>query len=543
MKKWYVLITVSLAIFIIAIDTTMMNVAITVLAQDLNTEIQNIQMAIAIYSLVMAAGMLLGAKLAKIFGTKRIFIIGIILYGIGTVTAALSPNITVLIAGWSVIEGIGAALILPTILSFLMTTYEGKDRVRAFAVYAAILVGGAAIGPIVGGLFTTYISWRWAFGMEAFIVVAVLAFSRVLVRQEKAEKRPRLDLGGVSLSAAGLVCLVVGVISANTYGWWQATKPLIVGGLEIAPFGISVAPLFMIAGGVLVLLFLLWLRRQERKGNEPLVPTSLFKNRYFMAGTSTNLILQLSIGAILFCIPFFLQTMLHANAFETGMTLLPLTMAMLALSLITARLVARIQIRYLIMIGIAVMTVGAILVAHSFSPGMTMMSLVPGLTVVGVGMGLSLSQIANITLSSAKRSETDEATGLHSTFLNLGRSIGTAAVGALMLTFFLSSLVGGINDSAILPQQDKDELTVLFIDTSKHMEHKEFEAKVKKTLSHYPDEYIGELKGIGVNAVGDSMRITFYTIAGILGGSLVVSIFLPKRKLGSTGNNARNSRR
>jgi len=195
------------------------------------------------------------------------------------------------------------------------------------------------------------------------------------------------------------------------------------------------------------------------------------------------------------------------------------------------------------MIGIAVLIAGAILVARSFSPTMTMMSLVPGLTVVGIGMGLSLSQIGNITLSSAKPSETDEATGLHSTFLNLGRSIGTAAVGALMLTFFLSSLVGGINDSAVLPQQDKDELTVLFTDTSKHMEHKEFEAKVKKTLSHYPDEYIGELKGIGVNAVGDSMRITFYTLAGILGGSLVVSLFLPKRKLVSTGNDARNSRR
>jgi len=304
MKKWGVLIVVSMAMFIIAIDTTMMSVAITALAQDLNCQIQNIQMAIALYSLVMAAGMLVGAKLATMFGTKRIFLIGIILYGIGTVIAALAPDVIVLTVGWSVIEGIGAALMMPAILSFLMTTYDSKDRVRAFAVYAAILVGGAAIGPIIGGVFTTYSSWRWAFGMEAFIVIAVLANSRFLVGQEKAEKMPGLDWGGVALSSAGLVTLVAGVISVNTPG--------------------------MIIGGVLLLLFLLWERRQERRGNETLVPTSLFKNRNFMTGTSTNLVIQLCIGAILFCIPFFLQTMLHANAFNTGLAILPLTMGMLA---------------------------------------------------------------------------------------------------------------------------------------------------------------------------------------------------------------------
>lgn len=536
MHRWNVLIVVSLAMFIITIDTTMMNVAITALSHDLNTEIQNIQMAIAIYSLVMAVGMITSAKLAKIYGTKRIFIIGITLYGIGTVIAALSQNIVMLTLGWSVIEGIGAALMIPTILSFLMTTYQGKERVRAFAVYAAILVGGAAIGPIIGGLFTTYATWRWAFGMEAFIVAAVLISSRILARQEKAGKRPGLDLGGVVLSTTGLVSLVVGVISANTYGWWQAAKPMVIGRLEIAPFGISVAPLLMITGGILLLMFWLWLKRQERKGNEPLVPTSLFRNRPFMAGTSTTLIMQMGIGAILFAIPFFLQTILHTNAFETGVAVIPLTLAMLALSFITARLVTRIQIKYLITIGASVMIAGAIIVANSFSPGMTMMSLTPGLALIGIGMGLALSQIGNVTLSFAKSSETDEASGLYSTFLNLGRSIGTAAVGAIMLAFFLSSIVGGINDSVSLPQQEKNNLTVLLTDSSKHMKLKEFEAEIKKTQSDYPDEDIKELKAIGVNAVDDSMRVTFYTLAGVFGGSLIVSLFLPRRKLVSTAD-------
>ena len=162
--------------FIFALDTTMMNVAITALAQDLNTEIQNIQFAIACYALVIAFVMMLGAKLAKIYGTKRIFIIGVILYGIGTLIASLSVNVAMLITGWSVIEGIGAAFIVPTAVSFLMRSYQGKERAVAFAIATSVSVGAAAIGPIVGGTFTTYLSWRWAFGMEFFLVLIILVF-------------------------------------------------------------------------------------------------------------------------------------------------------------------------------------------------------------------------------------------------------------------------------------------------------------------------------------------------------------------------------
>ena len=308
-------------------------------------------------------------------------------------------------------------------------------------------------------------------------------------------------------------------------------KPLVIGGLEIVPFGISVAPILMISGGILLLMFWLWLKRQESKGSEPLVPTSLFRNRHFMAGTSTALIIQMGIGAILFAIPFFLQTILHTNAFETGVAVIPLTLAMLALSFITARLVTRIQIKYLITTGIAVMIAGAIIVANSFSPSMTMMSLAPGLSLIGIGMGLALSQIGNVTLSFAKSNETDEASGLYSTFLNLGRSIGTAAVGAVMLTSFLSSIIGGINNSVSLPQQDKNDLTTVLTDSSKHMKLKEFEAEIKKALGDYSDEDIRELKAIGVNSVDDSMGVTFYTLAGVFGGSLIVSLLLPRRKL------------
>ena len=531
MRRWYVLIVLSLAIFVITLDTTMMNVAITALSQDLHTEVQHIQMAIAIYSLVMAAGMITGAKMARIYGTKRIFIIGVILYTAGTITAALSQNITMLTLGWSVIEGIGASLMMPTILSCLMTTYGGKERVRAFAVYAAILIGGAAIGPIVGGLFTTYASWRWAFGMEAFIMAAVLIFSRILPRQEASGERPGLDIGGIALCATGLVSLVIGIISANSYGWWQATKPLVIGSYKIAPLGISVAPIMMIAGGVLLASFIFWLRKREKRGSDPLVPTSLFRNRYFICGTSTNFIMQMTIGAILFSVPFFLQTILHLNAFQTGLAVIPLTLSMMAMSFVTARLISRIAIKYLIIAGIALMIAGAFIMANSFSADMTITSLTPGLVLIGSGLGLALSQIGNVTLSFARAGDTDEASGLYATFLNLGRSIGTAAVGAVMLSSFLSGIVGGIDNSASLPQKDKDELTVWITESSRQMKLDEFETKLKKKIHDYPDRYVEELESIGINAADNSMRITFYTLAGVFAGSLVASLFLPSGKM------------
>jgi MFS family permease len=533
MHRWNVLIIVSLAIFVITIDTTMMNVAITALARDLNTEIQHIQMSIAIYSLVMAAGMITGAKLASIYGTKRIFITGVIFYSIGTIIAALSQNIIILTIGWSVIEGIGASLMMPTALSFLVTNYEGKERVRAFAVYAAILIGGAAIGPIIGGTFTSFYSWRWAFGMEAFITATIIISSRVLKGQGAKGDKPGLDLVGVALCTTGLSFIVVGVISANTYGWWQATKLVTIGGISIAPLGISIAPILMITGGILMLAFRMWLNRQERMGNEPLVPMSLLKNRSFIDGTSTNFVMQMGLGAILFALPFFLQTVLHLNAFDTGIAVIPLTMAMLAFSFITARLINRIQIKYLIILGIGLMSAGAIIVANSFSPDMTAARLAPGLTMIGIGMGMSLSQLGNVTLSFAKSNETDEASGLYTTFLNLGRSIGTAAVGAVMLAAFLSSAVGGIQSSSVLPQKDKDDLSVWLTQSSKQMKLEELETQMEKKMGDYPDVYIRELKSIGMGAVDDSMKITFYTLSGVFGVSLVVSLFMPKRKLDS----------
>jgi len=537
MRKYGVLIVVSLAVFILTLDTTMMNVAITALAQDLDTSIQNIQLAIALYALFMAAFMITGAKLGNIYGTKRIFLIGAVTYGVGTLMAASSVNVGMLIAGWSVIEGVGAAFMMPAVATFLMVSYQDRERMIAFAVFSAVAVGGAAVGPIFGGLFTTYASWRWAFASESVIVAAIVIFSYVLKGQRKAEKA-RLDWIGVVLSAAGMGCLVYGLVLTTDHGWWHAKEPFSIGGWEIAPFGVSFAAVLMITGLVFLLLFVLWQIRQERRGKETLAPTTLFKNRPYMAGTVVFLAIQLCVAALLFTIPFFLQSVLFKNAIQTGILIMPLTVVMAVFVFVTARLAQWLPIKYLIMLGAAVCSGGTVLMALSFDVHMSGADLLPGLIVLGVGLGFAYSQLQNLTLSSAEEEFTDEASGLTNSFRNLGTSLGTAVVVSLMLTFLVSSMASGINHSQVLPEAQKEELEDMLTRVVHDMDRQELEEIVKEIMGEYPEEYIEELKVISANAIRDSMRDSYYVIAGIFGASLAGCFLLPSRKLVSSPNGA-----
>src|SRR5687768_11408997 len=255
-----------------------MNMSISQIVADLDTTIQGVQLAITAYTLVMAALMLAGAKLGDIIGRDRTFAIGLAIYGLGSLTTALSPNLTVLLIGWSLIEGIGAALVMPAIVSLIAGIYSGAQRALAFGIVGGVAGAAIAAGPLIGGWVTTELSWRYVFAAEVVIVIAILRLRGSLRAAPQASgRRPRLDGVGVLLSALGLGFVVFGILKSSEWGLIEPRGALTLGGQEITPFGFSAVPFLIIGGLALLAAFTLWEDRRERRGLDTLLDRRLLR--------------------------------------------------------------------------------------------------------------------------------------------------------------------------------------------------------------------------------------------------------------------------
>ncbi|WP_414470446.1 MFS transporter [Methanobacterium sp. ACI-7] len=428
-SRWTVLIIVSLSAFIITIDSTFMNVAITNLVVDLNTTVSVIQLIIATYALTMASLMLLGGKMQDIIGRKKTFLLGAIIYGFGTVIAALSVNSLMLLFGWSILEGIGAALMTPATASIITGSYSGKDRAFAIGIWTAIAGIAAAIGPILGGFLTTFFSWRYGFGLELIIVFAILALSRKIKHFPKTMDASQLDKLGILLSIVGFSIFVIGILSLNF------SRNLLLS-FSIISIGI-----------IFLILFYISQSRRIKRNNEPLTDIRLFKDRNFTMGNISRLIMQLALAGSVFALPVFLQLVTGADAFTTGLVLLPLTVGLLICSIGTSRLAARFESRHIISSGFLVAIVGSLLLSYQFNLNTTLWQLVPGTFLLGVGIGLSLPLSADVVLSSASQNKQSDASGMMSTFSNLGSSIGTALIGVILIFGIFSGLATAVNQT------------------------------------------------------------------------------------------------
>jgi MFS family permease len=455
-KKWGVLVLMALAMFIIVIDTTIMNVSISALVADLDTTVEGIQAAIALYALVMASFILIGSKLADRMGRKRVFLLGLVIFGIGTTIASFAQNLTVLIIGWSILEGIGSALMLPNTQSILRGTYEGAARATAYGTVSAVAAAGAAFGPIVGGFLTTYASWRWAFRLEVVIVVIVLLLSGYIARDVLPATRPKFDLLGAFLSIVGLSCLVLGILMGQSYGFWLAKQPLLIGEMAIAPFGLSVVP-FLIGIGILTLLGLYrWEVRQEQQGGTGLFKPSLFRLDGLNAGFTVRFCHMAIMAGFLFIVPLLLQLTFAFSAVQTGFALMPYSLGVLVFALVGARLSRRFSSKRLIQVGLLIGILGLLQLILTIDSASGPADLATG-AVFGIGMGLVASQILNLILSSGTEADTAEIAGLNGTFEQLGNALGVALVGAIMLATLSAGLGTAVQSSTNLSATAREE--------------------------------------------------------------------------------------
>jgi len=456
MKKWTVLILLAVAQFVMILDSTVMNVSISTVAADLGTSISGMQAAITLYALTMAAFMLIGGKLGDKWGRSRAFVIGSVIYGIGSLITALSPNLTTLLIGWSLVEGLGAILVIPAIAALTAINYKGKDRLKAFAIIGAVTGLAAAFGPVIGGYVTTYLSWRYVFVAETIIMIIVLIFSKKIY-DTKPTKNVKIDLPSAVLSAAGMAFIVFGALQSKTWGWLLPANSPTINGEAIAPFGISLVAYFIIIGIILLQLFISRQKKLEREGRNPLLKVSLFKLPVLRSGLAVLLAQYFAIAAIFFVIPVYLQTILGYDALTTGLRLLPLSAGLIIFTILGSRMTASKGPRRVVRAGQLCLALGSLLLLVSITPTLGSFAFTFGLFIVGAGFGLLASQLGNVNMSAVQSRDTSEVGGLQGTYQNLGTSFGTALAGSIFMLVLTSSFSTATIDST-LPAGTKNAL-------------------------------------------------------------------------------------
>jgi MFS family permease len=453
------LIILSAAQFVMVLDSSVMNVSISQIVADLNTTIQGVQGAITMYTLVMAAFMLVGAKLGDIWGRDRTFAIGLAVYGLGSLTTALSPNLTVLLIGWSGIEGLGAVLVIPAIAALIAANYEGKQRALAYGVVGGVSGAAIAAGPLIGGYVTTYFSWRYVFVGEVVIVIAILLFRRRMQPAPRVEHPPKLDYVGAALSATGLGLTVLAILKASTWGWLAPKQPPSINGHELTPLGFSPVPFIVLIGLCVLGAFAMWEEHREKQGKDALLHRALLKITPLKAGLQTLTMQQLVLMGTFFVVPVYLQVVLGLDAFETGKKLFPMSLAILIAALVGPKLAARSAPRHVVQIGLGAMVLGALVMTGTIDVTLHGIGFTTSMILFGVGAGLLFSQLGNVIMSSAPPEETNEAGGLQGTAQNLGASLGTALIGAILLTALTNGFVTNIQQNPALPQHVRDQVT------------------------------------------------------------------------------------
>jgi MFS family permease len=392
-----------------------MNVMINDISEDLDTTVKGVQTAITLFLLIMAILMIPASKLTDRWGRKRCFIGGLTLYGIGAVLSAVSPGLGVLILGNSVFEGVGTALLIPPV--YILTTLAFDDltsRARAFGVISALGGIGAAAGPLIGGLITTAISWRAAFIFQAVVVAAIIFLSRPIVDPVAADPERPFDALGAILSAVGMFFLVFGIQQAGS--------------------NIVLLTVFLAVGAAFLIWFFLYIRARERAGKEPLLSTGLFKNRTSNLGLVTQNAQWFILMGTSFVVAVYLQTVRGYNAIETGVIFTAATLGILASSLGAERFARKRAQRTLIVGGFVVTLTGIGLLLGLVPAWSSVVAFVPGLLLIGLGLGVMLTPSVNIVQSSFPEEQQGEISGLSRSVSNLGSSFGTAIAGTILVS-------------------------------------------------------------------------------------------------------------
>lgn len=518
-----VLLLLGSAQFLMTLDSSVMNVSMASIAADLGTTITGIQTAIALYTLVMAAFMITGGRLGAIMGRRRAFVTGLCIYAVGALTTSLAPNLAVLILGWSILEGIGAVLILPAVVSLIAGNFGPGERPRAFGMIAAASAIAVALGPVIGGFATSVLSWRYVFAGEVvFAAVIVLMASRL--EEGPPATDARQDPLGTLLSALGLVMIVLGALRSTEWGFIapNAGAPQLL--------GISLS-LWLVVGGLVVLVaFWLWERRVELAGGQPLVRPSMLRNRQLRSGLTVFFFQYFVEGGGFFIVPVFFSIALGLSAIETGLRILPLSIALLAAAIGVPRLLPHASPRRIVQASLLLITLSSLLLVLAIGQQLDDLLVTFTMVLFGLGSGALASQLGSVTVSAVREEQSSAVGGLQQTATNLGLSLGTAIAGSVLIASLSAGFVNDVSNDPSLPPDVLTEIDTQFPDGLPFVSTTELESALAE--NNVPADTTAQIVAINSAAQDRALQVSVLLLGVLAALALVATRHLPDRQPG-----------
>jgi EmrB/QacA subfamily drug resistance transporter len=447
----------AMAMFVLVVDTSLMNVSISAVVRDLDTTVSGVQSAIALEALVSAAFILIGSKVGDLIGRKRAYVLGLLGYAAGGLAMAFAQSLTAIIVFWAIVGGFGASLLLPAMQSLIHGNFEGTTQKKVYALVGAAAAIAAAVGPLLGGFITTYLSWRVAFLLEV-VVIAVVLSGIGLVRDAPYTGPRGVDFVGAALSVVGMGGIVLGILV------WQEGGEFV--GALIASGAVALAALTV------------WLRRRKREGKPTLLDPELFRSKLFRFGVSGQLLQQVALGGTMIALPIYLQMVLEYDAMEAGLSIAPLSLTMFAVALLAGRKAVDRRPGAVIRVGFALLAAGLLVLVPIVPRADSGWALVAPLVVAGAGLGLLVSQLNNYTLSPISDERVSEAAGVNSAAGSFGLSFGLAFAGAIMLATLSIAFTNKSDASAVLPPADKEQVAQALEDDAEVLTNTQLEELV-----------------------------------------------------------------
>jgi len=520
-----VLMTLASAQFLMTLDSSVMNVSIAQVAKDVGTTVTGVQTAITLYTLVMATTMITGGKIGTMIGRRRAFSIGCVIYGAGSFTTSLAPNLAILIVGWSVLEGLGAALIMPAIVALVASNFGPAERPRAYGLVASAGAIAVAAGPLIGGAVTTYFTWRLVFAGEVVIVMAILALTR-RIQDAPPESRAHLDITGAALSAAGLGLAVFGVLRSGSWGWVDAKE----GAPSIA--GLSLTLWLIVAGLIVLRLFMSWERHMVAQGREPLVDLDLLRNAQLTGGLVMFLFQFLLQAGLFFTIPLYLSVALGLSALDTGVRLLPLSVTLLVAAIGIPRLWPNASPRRVVAWGLAALLAGIVSLLAALDVGTGPEIVTVPLLLAGLGVGALSSQLGAVTVSAVPDRLSGEVGGLQNTSTNLGASLGTALAGSVLIGALTATFLSGIENNPDVPNQVSESAQVQLAGGVPFVSDADLEGALEK--AGVSDDVATAVIDENTSARITALQLSLAVLALLAALAIFLTRLLPTQAVGST---------